>query len=223
MHDGWQVGTATRTGQFSVRAALWKGTAGTYEDIHDALPNPSQWSDTYANSVWSDQNFIYVVGSGFNFTTGLVEAILWQRPIGPGTSYCPANANSTGQTGNLEAAGTANVIDNNLTLIAEHLPNSSFGYFLTSTTQSNIPNPGGSQGILCLGGGIGRYVGPGQIKNTGTSGAFTLLLDLNQTPSTTGFVMVMAGETRNFQAWHRDSLGGVATSNFTNGRSVLFR
>jgi len=34
---------------------------------------------------------------------------------------------------------------------------------------------------------------------------------------------VTAGEIWQFQAWHRDSSGGVPTSNFTNGVTMLFR
>jgi uncharacterized NAD-dependent epimerase/dehydratase family protein len=36
-------------------------------------------------------------------------------------------------------------------------------------------------------------------------------------------VAVAAGETWSFQAWHRDAIGGNATSNFTVGLEVLFR
>jgi len=139
-----------------------------------------------------------------------------------GTNYCTANANSTGQTGLMTGLGSASVAANNLTLEASRLPNNSFGYFLNSITQGNTPNPGGSQGVLCLAGNIGRYSAPSQVQNTGLTGAFDLLLDLTQTPTPTGFVAVTAGQTWNFQAWHRDSVGGVATSNFTNGLEVDF-
>jgi hypothetical protein len=147
-------------------------------------------------------------------------------PIGPGTvgtNYCTANVNSTGQTGLITGLGSASVAANNLTLEASRLPLSSFGYFLTSTTQAVTPNPGGSQGILCIGGQIGRYTGPGQIKNSGATGAFSLLLNLTQIPTPTGFVPAVVGQTRYFQCWHRDAVGGNATSNFTNGLSVTFQ
>lgn len=139
-----------------------------------------------------------------------------------GTNYCTANANSTGQTGLLTGTGSASVALNNLTLEASRLPLNTFGLFLTSLTQGTIQNPGGSQGVLCLGGNIGRYTGPGQIKNSGAMGKFELLLNLTQIPSPTGFVSAMVGQTRSFQAWHRDSVGGSVTSNFTNGVAVLF-
>jgi hypothetical protein len=139
-----------------------------------------------------------------------------------GVNYCTANVNSTGQTGLITGSGSASVAANNLTIEASRLPNNAFGYFLTSLSQASTPNPGGSLGILCLGGSIGRYTGPGQIQNTGATGAFSLLLNLNQVPTPTGFVAAVAGETRNFQAWHRDSVGGAAVSNFTNGLEVTF-
>ena len=82
--------------------------------------------------------------------------------------------------------------------------------------------PGGSQGNLCLGGAIGRYVGPGQIKNSGAAGTFDLVLDLASTPTPTGLVQVLPGDTWNFTAWYRDAVSGVATSNFTDAVSVTF-
>jgi hypothetical protein len=146
------------------------------------------------------------------------------NPGSIGTSYCgPAVVNSTGSSGSLSGTGSATVANNDLTLVASDLPLNSFGYFLTSRTQGNTPQPGGSQGVLCLSGNIGRYTGPGQIQNSGAAGSFDLLLDLTQTPTPTGFVAVAAGETWNFQAWHRDAVGGVATSNFTDGLEVQFQ
>jgi hypothetical protein len=142
----------------------------------------------------------------------------------PGTNYCgPAVLNSTGNPGEISATGSATVAANNLTLEASSLPLNAFGFFLTSQVQGLVPQPGGSLGVLCLGGSIGRYVGPGQIQNSGAAGSFGLALDLTQTPTPTGTVSVAAGETWNFQAWHRDSVGGVAVSNFTDGLSVLFQ
>jgi hypothetical protein len=139
-----------------------------------------------------------------------------------GTAYCTANNNSTGGPGVLSANGTPLVASNDLTLEASSLPNNSFGFFLASLDSGFIANPGGSSGNLCLGGSIGRYVGPGQIKNAGTTGAFSLALDLTQVPQPTGFVAIAAGETWRFQAWHRDAIGGSTTSNFTNGLEIDF-
>ncbi len=145
-------------------------------------------------------------------------------PVSPGTNYCsPAVPNSTGNPGTIRGTGSNVVANNDLTLVADDLPNNAFGYFLTSMTQGVTPQPGGSLGVLCLGGTIGRYVGPGQIQNSGGAGTFSLLLNLNQTPTPTGFVSVAAGETWNYQTWHRDSVGGAAVSNFTDALSVTFQ
>ncbi|MEM9382358.1 MAG: hypothetical protein AAGB93_20565 [Planctomycetota bacterium] len=139
-----------------------------------------------------------------------------------GTNYCVAAPNSSGATGSMSATGSLVAAENGVTLRASDLPTTSFGFFLTSQTQGFLQGPGGSQGNLCLGGAIGRYVGAGQIQNTGSTGAFALAIDLTQTPSPTGFVTVQAGETWSFQAWHRDSVGGSATSNFTDGLEIAF-
>ncbi|MEM1452011.1 MAG: hypothetical protein AAGI22_23080 [Planctomycetota bacterium] len=140
-----------------------------------------------------------------------------------GTNYCSANPNSTGTTSKISAVGSASVADNSVTLFASDLPLNATTYFLTSMTQDFVMNPGGSQGNLCVGGAIGRYVGPGQVLNSGAAGEASLVLDLTQTPQPTGFVSIQPGETWNFQGWHRDSLMGSATSNFTDGLEILFQ
>ena len=191
---------------------------------------------SYTNGNGTNQNFTNGVfsiaaGSATNvpFTTPVFTPRVWNGqlcesgPSAPGTNYCMANANSTGQTGLMSASGTNVVANNDLRLEASRLPNNAFGYFLTSTTEAFTPGPGGSLGNLCLGGAIGRYTGPGQIQNSGSTGSFSLLLNLTQTPTPTGFVMVMAGDTRSFQSWHRDSVGGAAVSNFTDGYRVTFQ
>ncbi|MEM6569992.1 MAG: hypothetical protein AAF726_04515 [Planctomycetota bacterium] len=142
---------------------------------------------------------------------------------GVGGSYCgPATPNSTGLSAAIAAAGSTLVADNELELQAFRLPQNSFSYFLCSTTQDFVPNAGGSTGTLCLGGSVGRAVG-GQILNSGTEGFVSVAADLTALPQPTGAVMVMPGETWNFQCWFRDSVGGSATSNFTEGVSVTFQ
>ena len=156
---------------------------------------------------------------------GLASGAL--RPLdfgGPVQRYCsPAVPNSTGAPGVVDALGSLQAASNALTLEASSLPANAFGFFLTSQSQGQIAQPGGSQGVLCLGGGIGRYVGPGQIKNSGAGGVFQLALDLTQTPTPTGLVTVVAGDTWNFTAWHRDAVGGSVTSNFTDAVSITFQ
>jgi hypothetical protein len=141
-----------------------------------------------------------------------------------GTVYCsPAVLNSSGSAATMSATGSDIAALNNLTLHASNLPTNAFGFFVTSTTQAAIAQPGGSQGVLCIGGAIGRYVGPGQIQNSGAAGAISLPIDLSTHPTPTGPVSVTAGETWNFTAWFRDAVGGIPTSNFADGLTVTFQ
>jgi len=141
-----------------------------------------------------------------------------------GTPYCPANVNTTGSPAAITATGSAVAANNNVTLTCSGMPANQFGFFVTSTTQIMLPNPGGSAGILCVGGTIGRYVGAGQILNSGAQGTFALVLNLPQTPSGGAFVAVTAGQTRNFQGWFRDTGPmGAPSSNFSNAVSILFQ
>ena len=164
---------------------------------------------------------------GFTASSGAVlenhDVLSWTWASSSlGSNYCTANPNSTGAFARVSAGGSASVAANNMTLRCDQMPTSSFAFFLTSRTQGFIANPGGSQGNLCLGGGIGRYVGPGQIQNSGTQGQVALGLNLTQTPQPTGTASIAAGETWYFTAWYRDVVGGSATSNFGNGLEVTF-
>ena len=142
-----------------------------------------------------------------------------------GTVFCsPAVNNTTGFPGSLLAFGSNVASDNNVTLRAVDLPQNQLGIFITSQTAGFVPGAGGSQGNLCVVGNLGRYDGPGEFQNSGAAGEFELLLDLTQTPTTMGTVMVMAGQTWNFQGWHRDFIAGQGpTSNFTDAVEILFQ
>ncbi len=137
------------------------------------------------------------------------------------TSYCPSLWNSSGTPASISADGDGDVTANDLVLTATGMPFNQFGYFLASQGQDLIAFPGGSQGILCLGGGsqIARFVD--QIQTTGTTGEFQIPVDLTSMPQTP-VVAVQMGETWNFQAWFRDINPGN-TSNFTNGVSITFQ
>lgn len=141
---------------------------------------------------------------------------------GLGTNYCMAVQNSTGVIGEIGGEGSPVVAANDATLNVSGIPSLAFGFFIVSPNQGFVQNPGGSDGNLCLSGQIGRYVGPGQIQQSNTSGEFDLNIDLNAIPSPSGFFSVAPGDTLNFQAWYRDSGPAGPTSNFTNGLQVSF-
>lgn len=138
------------------------------------------------------------------------------------SNFCMANTNSTGLSTDIVASNvdlTARTMD----LDATNMPANAFGFFITSTDQGFVANPGGSAGNLCLGGNMGRGLGGlGAILNSGTNGSFGVTVSLDNMPSAMGPVSVMPGETRYFQTWHRDNAILGATSNFSDGVSVTF-
>ena len=157
-------------------------------------------------------------------TVGEVFVTMDLSSLGIGESYCEATTpNSTGQLGTLAASGSAVASDNNFTLVASNLPDGQFGFFVASRTQGFIANPNSSQGNLCMLGNIARFRDPGQLGMI-MNGAFSRQLPLDDFPEPPSFmVQVMAGDTWNFQLWHRDTVPGVGpTSNFTGGLEVLF-
>ncbi len=143
-------------------------------------------------------------------------------PPAPGVNFCTAAPNSTGARAAMAATGSSVAAANQLALECTGMPSNSFGFFLTSATQAFVPNPAGSQGNLCLGGAIGRYVGPGQIQNAGAAGRIGLTVDLTSHPQPTGPVQVLAGQTWHFTCWYRDIVQGAATSNFADGYTIVF-
>ncbi len=166
----------------------------------------------------------------------MVNALVWDSQDGyaylyavdleeptPGSNYCSSNANSTGNPAEIHATGTDSVISNDLTLVADGLPSNTFGIFLVGPNQGFVMNPNGSLGNLCLVGSIGRYMGPGQILNTGAGHSFSLAIDNQAIPQPIGFASTTAGDTWNFQAWFRDVSPTGPVSNFTNGLEVVFQ
>lgn len=135
-----------------------------------------------------------------------------------GEQYCYGEPNSTGERGFLHALGSR-IPGFDHRLRVESLPPNNFGYFLASQSRAVIPGAGGSQGVLCVSGSVGRF----GIFQVGPDGTFVRTLDTDQIPQPTGPAVALSGEVWNFQCWHRDSVSGMATSNFTNATSIRFR
>lgn len=193
--------------------------------VNPATPYPTGVADLdeMTNNLTFDE--IRLSSGGNNNDLFFFDNVVFAKgvPLGAvGTNYCTRANNSTGFPATITAVGSDLVSANDLTLYADSLPNAAFGFFLVSQTQGFVMNPGGSSGNLCLAGAIGRYVGPGQIQNSGMSGSIELTLDLTNVPQPTGAVSILPGQVWNFQAWFRDVSPGGATSNFTNGVRIPF-
>lgn len=134
-------------------------------------------------------------------------------------NYCATPPNSTGQSAELGYSGSLDVVDNSFSLEGADLPVGQTGYFLGAQNEGFFANPAGSQGHLCLGSqNLARF--RSQIGQVDSAGQFSAQIDLTSIPSNPP-VAVAAGETWNFQFWHRDANPGP-TSNFTNALMVTF-
>lgn len=149
---------------------------------------------------------------------------LAEASIGPiGAPYCGAQPNSTGLSTELTATGSTGVVFADVTLEASRMPAGVLGLFVVSATTDFVVGPGGSQGNLCLGGFIGRYDRAGELFVSDGSGEGDLALDFGPLESVPNqFVPILPGDTWHFQLWHRDSVGGTQTANFSNGLTIAF-
>jgi len=189
---------------------------GSFESVYlpiDLGPVPIGLDDEiilthHSYESYSSLHFVYLHDNNLCFL---------RLPIG--SRFCSPNEPSSIELpGLLVAVGSTKVVDHDFHLKAFQLPLNQFGMFLASKSQGFVQHPGGSDGNLCLGGGIGRFTKPGQVYQTGEAGTGVLDVDLNAIPTPQGPVAVQPGETWYFQSWFRD--GG--SSNFTDAIAVTF-
>ncbi|MEM6569096.1 MAG: hypothetical protein AAF957_11825 [Planctomycetota bacterium] len=138
-----------------------------------------------------------------------------------GSTVCNGQPNSTGVGAQAVAFGSTQVVENDLTFVVCDLPAGSMGYFGTSAEEFLVVNPGGSQGDLCIASlTMGRYVN--DILTADATGVAQMVVDLTAIPQPTGTISVMAGDTRYWQMWYRDTSMGMPTSNFTEAIGITF-
>jgi hypothetical protein len=199
-------------------AYLFERRAGVWEEIAmQAHTNPMLGN--YGASVSMSSSFALVgayVAEGS--VPGIASGCAYVYELPFGAPYCDAAANSTGVPGTIHATGSLAASAGALELWAEDLPPDRTGLFLVSPDAGFVPNPGGSQGNLCLGGAIGRFGNSAQ--STGTDGTLHHVVDTTAIPP--GPSQIQPGETWRFQAWYRDRNPGP-TSNLTPGLEVAFQ
>ncbi len=170
----------------------------------------------------SDGDLDVVVISDFSKQVVLCENTTVAQAGEADPGCMTGNLNSTGRSGEVVGYGSDSVSSTDLRLTAVQLPANMFGFFIGSqTSQSPMAIPG-SEGAICLGGSIGRYDAPSQIKDSGLAGTFSLDLDPAALEVGPGQVPAVAGQAWYFQAWHRDITPQGATSNLTNSRRIVF-
>jgi hypothetical protein len=146
----------------------------------------------------------------------------WGQVMNPslGTIACLGTPSSANVGALLEATGSDVAADNDLTLTVSDLQLNAMGFFIHSAGDVFVYNPGGSDGHLCIASfDMGRF--NANVLNSGAGGSVSLGIDLTSLPTTAGPLAVLAGDTRNFQYWSRDTTAGG--SNFSSAVSITFQ
>ncbi|MEM8710685.1 MAG: hypothetical protein AAGG01_07010, partial [Planctomycetota bacterium] len=149
-----------------------------------------------------------------------VDGVTAYRAADLGVRYCdPSVPNSTGVGARLSLRGSSLLTDQDVVIRVDDLPKNSPVLLINSMEQASVPGAGGSLGILCLGGSVGRF--QSSPLNSAGRGSVDLRLNLRALPQPTGAVPAMVGQRWSFQAWYRDAVGGQAVSNFSDASELL--
>jgi glucose/arabinose dehydrogenase len=135
------------------------------------------------------------------------------------SSYCTANANSSGAPAVIGSSGSSHLSTNDLVLRASSCPPNQFGIFFYGAKKVDVPF---GNGHLCVAGGgegVFRLNPPLHITGAGT---VTRVVDYGSPPMVSGPGRIEAGATWNFQFWFRDPAGGGAAFDTSDALSILF-
>lgn len=136
-----------------------------------------------------------------------------------GTPYCmPSQPNSTGASGSIRATGSTLASANDVTLTATALPSLTTAMFVSGSQEGTIPLLGGSGGVLCVSGVIGRF--QDSVGTTAANGTIRLRIDTASIPTALGPIAATSGLTYRFQCWHRDT--STSGSNTSSAVAVTF-
>lgn len=191
------------------------GTAGVPTSINGSI--------TYSgNSLHLDapqsSTFTFTdAGTGITGDLTITGTVIADLVCPSATNFCSTNANSTGSPADISITGSTSVSSNNVTLLAQPVPNQP-GIFFYSGGQTN----GGAgvpfgNGIRCAGNGSNQIIRLGVAFASG--GVLSQPLDIDSLPPV-GAITV--GSEWFFQAWFRDPLGGGSAFNLSDGLGILF-
>ena len=226
---------SSTAGRLNARASTLNMTAGglglreSRVLLHSGgLVGDDAWSPKVCTGWESGGSLIYeaMIVSNNGVTRpddGTPVASLYQVPRErtPAVQYggCVGTVHSMFYRSELIAEGSNDLVTAK-TLHALALPFNVFGFFVASSDVMSGVTPSGSSGNLCLGGAIGRY--SNAVLDSGPNGEFSFSLLPSQIARPSGIVAAQPGETWYFQAWHRDTVNGMPTSNFTNAVGITF-
>jgi len=215
--DGEQL--VTGLGGFGIWLALRQGSSGPWEQ-GDFLLNSAPLTIDH-RTLDARPGLIAAVAGGvpidlYQMTGAYERLLLWSSPVGE--RLCTSQPNSTTRAARVYAAGSASIARDRLTIGTAGLPPGALTILLVGGHLGFTPNPGGSQGDLCLGTPLGRFTSMAAAATT--AGRYSITLPLTQPlPGMTNGVQ--PGEIWFFQAWYRDS-NPAPTSNFSDAVGVTF-
>ncbi len=209
------------------------GTIAWYENRLDEVTSdfgPQQVITTLVSNVWG----VHAIDLDGDLDIDVLSAsagddkIAWYENTGPCsiTKYCRVADGSIFNTANLNASGCD--LNWPITLDLSNGPPKQFTMLLIGSGTATITNPGSSQGDICIVGGFfSRYnLDLGQISLAGTFSTDIF----NSASGGPGFGIpnssgssILAGETWNFQYWHRNPPVAFGTSGFSEAISVTFK
>lgn len=187
------------TMRFEIRSGVDLGVLESFETLSgDPWLVPMGAADLDGDG----RNEVLVADWQFNRPTPPSRLMAYSGPVGSG----PLGMYACWNTGAvLRAEGTSLADGGTLSLSVSDLPPHQFGIFACSRSCAEIPAAGVLR-QLCLRGTVGRFVGPGQVLDSGAAGSVALDVSKDLLPSGSGTAAVMAGDTWYFQFWHRDSV-----------------
>lgn len=128
-------------------------------------------------------------------------------------NYCDTSPNSVGPGALIRLNGSLSVSTNSTRLEAHHCPPNVSAIFFYGPNRVAAPF---GNGLRCVGGAINRLA----VFSTGPNGTPSFLMDLDDPPNESG--RIHPGTRWRFQCWYRDTAGGGAGFNLSDGAEAWF-